>query len=38
MTATRPALAPKRQDRILAVFRRTVALEKAFFDDAYAAK
>jgi hypothetical protein len=34
----RSALAPKRQDRILAVFRRTVALEKAFLDDAHAAE
>jgi thiaminase/transcriptional activator TenA len=33
-----PTLAPERQDRIVAVFRRTVALEKAFFDDAYAAE
>jgi thiaminase/transcriptional activator TenA len=31
-------LAAERQDRIVAVFRRTVALEKAFFDDAYAAE
>jgi thiaminase/transcriptional activator TenA len=31
-------LAPERQDRILALFRRTVVLEKAFFDDAYAAE
>jgi thiaminase/transcriptional activator TenA len=31
-------LAPERQDRILALFRRVVALEKAFFDDAYAAE
>ena len=29
-------LAAERQDRIVAVFRRTVALEKTFFDDAYA--
>jgi thiaminase/transcriptional activator TenA len=33
-----PTLAPERQDRVVAVFRRTVALEKAFFDDAYAAE
>jgi thiaminase/transcriptional activator TenA len=33
-----PTLAAERQDRIVAVFRRTVALEKAFFDDAYAAE
>jgi thiaminase (transcriptional activator TenA) len=33
-----PILAPERQDRIVAVFCRTVALEKAFFDDAYAAE
>jgi thiaminase (transcriptional activator TenA) len=31
-----PTLVPERQDRIVAVFHRTVALEKAFFDDAYA--
>jgi thiaminase/transcriptional activator TenA len=33
-----PTLVPERQDRIVAVFHRTVALEKAFFDDAYAAE
>ena len=33
-----PTLAPERQDRIAAAFRRTVALEQAFFDDAYAAE
>lgn len=33
-----PALAPDRQDRVAAAFRHTVALEKAFFDDAYAAQ
>ncbi len=33
-----PTLAPERQNRVAAVFRRTVVLEKAFFDDAYAAE
>ena len=31
-----PTLAPARQEHIAAAFRRAVALEKAFFDDAYA--
>jgi thiaminase/transcriptional activator TenA len=31
-----PKLSPDRQEHIAEVFRRTVQLEKAFFDDAYA--
>ena len=31
-----PRLSPDRQDRIAAVFRATVELEKAFFDDTFA--
>ncbi len=32
-----PSLDPERQDRVLAIFRRAVVLEKDFFEDAYAA-